>query len=89
MAVSKHGTITGGQVVTVVVDASYSGFEVVNRDLVGEIWVRTDGVDPVPRGDDSFVVLGTRRFPGEGSARGYEIRLTAEVDRSYSVEGAS
>lgn len=84
---SEHGTITAGQVTTVTVDANYTGVEVVNRDLTGEIWVRLDGQDPAPRTAGSFVVLGARKFPHGGLLGPAEVRLTSEVDRNFSVEG--
>lgn len=88
MAASAHGMIPAAQVITVTVDAgSWSGIEIVNRDLVGEIWVRLDGTDPVPRAPGSFVVLGARHFPGKSGYGPVQVRLTAEVDRNFSVEG--
>jgi hypothetical protein len=89
MASSAHGTLTAGVVTTVTVDTSAKGFEVVNRDQQGEIWVRTDGQDPVPRADGTFVVLGARRFGGRSRFGAVEVRLVAEVERQFSVEGAS
>lgn len=87
MASTAHGTITAGQVTTVTVEASAKGFEVVNRDQAGEIWIRYDKQDPAPRGAGSFVVLGARRFGGGSKWGAVEVRLTAEVDRNFSVEG--
>ena len=87
MASSVHGSLTAGVVKAVTVETSAKGFEVVNRDMVGEIWVRTDGVDPVARGDGCYVVLGTRRFAGRNTYGPVQVRLLAEVDRQFSVEG--
>lgn len=87
MASTAHGTLTAGQVTKVTIESSAKGFEVVNRDMTGEIWVRFDGQDPAPRGQGSFCVLGARRFGGRNFWGPIEVRLIAEADRQYSVEG--
>ena len=89
MAATAHGMLAAGVVASATVDDSYTGLEVINRDLTGEIWVRVDGIDPVPRGVNSYVVLGSRRFLGDGLANPSEVRMIAEEDRNYSVEGVS
>jgi hypothetical protein len=89
MAASEHGTLSAGVVTAVTIDTSAKGFEVVNRDQTGEIWVRVDGGEPEPRGAGSFVVLGARRFGGSNRAGPVTIKLIAEADRQFSVEGAA
>lgn len=89
VATTEHGSLTANVVKSVTVDADSSGFEVVNRDMTGEIWVRLDGQNPVPRAAGTYVVLGARRFPGGQKYGPVTCKLIAEVDRQFSVEGAA
>ncbi len=86
MATSVHGQLTAGQVATVQVDASLAGIEVVNRDQQGELWVRLDGVDPVPNAAGSFVVLGARAFTVRRGT--FTVKLISDEPLHYSVEAA-
>lgn len=86
MAATVHGTLTADEVTTVMVHPGSAGIEVINRDLTGVIWVRVDGVDPVPMGAGTFAVLGSRTFPLRRRGQAVAVKLVAEVDRAFSVE---
>lgn len=55
MARAKTVTLTANAVQTVTVD-SWEAVEVVNLSGAAEIWIRTDGIDPVVDADDCFVL---------------------------------
>lgn len=86
MAKSKHGTLAAGVVTTVTVDTDYGGIEVVNRDQAGEMFVRLDGTDPVVDADDTFVVLGSRKFENVNQPTA-TVKLISSTAVRYSVEG--
>lgn len=86
MATTAPGQLTAGQVTTVQVDASYSGVEIVNRDMTGEIWVTFDGTDPSPGAAGSYVVLGARSFPGRRGSVTVKLKSTAAL--KFTVEAA-
>ncbi len=87
MASSAHGTLVADEVTTVTIETDHRGFAVVNRSLEGEIWVRFDGEDPEEEGDDSYVCLGVRHFPGVKGAA-LEISLLSTAALKFSVEAA-
>jgi hypothetical protein len=61
---------------------------------VQPIWYRLDGVDPVPMGDDSFIVLDVLFLPNPADGEGYtpqregvEVRLICAEATRFTVEG--
>jgi hypothetical protein len=86
MARAAHGTLTPGQVAQVTISAGWAGIEIVNRSLHGTIWVRFDGQDPQPEGEDSFCVLGARSFLLRGN--GITVRLLSDEALKFSVEAS-
>ncbi len=91
MAKSKHGTLTANQVTAVTISDHGGYLEIVNRSGTGEIYVRFDGTDPVVLADDTFVVLGARRFDivnlGLIASSPVTARLISTAATKYSVEG--
>lgn len=63
MASTAHGTLTPDVVSYVTVNTGRHGVVVLNRSMVGAIWVRLDGQDPTPAQPGTYVVLGARDFP--------------------------
>lgn len=54
---AQSGVLVANTVTTVKFPQYFWNLEVVNRGTTQEIWVRTDGEDPVVAGDDCFPVL--------------------------------
>ncbi len=92
MARSKHGTLVANTVTSLDITQHGGHLEIVNRSGTGEIFVRFDGVDPVVLADDTFVVVGARRFPienlGISDVTTVNVRLISTAALKYSVEGA-
>lgn len=88
MASTAHGGLTANTVKRIDVDAGRIGIVVVNRMQSGVIWVRIDGVDPVPEGPGTFAVFGAREFNLTRSqlALPVNVRMLTDAERTYSVE---
>lgn len=83
MASSVHGSLAPNVVTAEVVVPGAGGLVVINRSMIGAIWVRLDGEDPEAGGDDSFVVMGARDFP---STR--RISVLSEIAPSWRESSA-
>lgn len=87
MAATAHGTLTANQITEVTVTSGGGGVVVVNRTPDGGVmWVRVDGEDPVPAGEDTYVVLGAREFPLRTRYRPVTVKMVSDSVRAYSVE---
>lgn len=88
---TSHGTLTAGTAKQVSVTPGTEGIVIVNRSDEGYIWVRFDGTNPEPFGDDSYIVIGSRQFPLDRrslqrAAAGLDVRLISQHALDYSVE---
>jgi hypothetical protein len=89
MARAVHGTLAPNVVATENIEIGRGGIVVVNRAQTGVIWVRIDGIDPVPEADDTYAVFGAREFPSQLWTRHLiviEVRLISDEALAYSVE---
>lgn len=93
MAKSKHGTLVANTVASVAITDHGGHLEIVNRSGTGEIWARFDGTNPVAEADDTFVIVGARRFPIVNLAitdvTTVTVKLISTAALKYSVEGAN
>lgn len=86
---TAHGTLVANQIKTEVLTPGRVGITIVNRDQIGVIWVRIDGQNPVPEGDDTYAVLGVRDFTIPRSF--YQnaevtVKMLSDGPRKYSIE---
>jgi hypothetical protein len=88
MAATAHGGLTANTVKSVLVECGRNGIVVVNRAQRGVIWVRIDGVDPVPETPGTYAVLGAREFDLTRSDTYYplDVRMVADTELTYTVE---
>jgi len=91
MAVSKSGTLVANEVEEITVDVDRFGdnnqIGILNRSQEGVIWVRTDGEDPEVEGDNSFPVMQYRIFSAKNGYSSFTVKMVADVDVDYTVEG--
>lgn len=88
MASTAHGVLTAGQTTSIDINAGREGIVIVNRAQQGVIWVRIDGEDPEPEGDDTYAVFGVREFPltRRQALNPITVKMLSEADRAYTVE---
>lgn len=86
MPSTTHGTLTPNVVATATVDPGWIGIVVVNRTGSGVIWVRIDGQDPAPMGENSYAVLGVRSFMLRRRNQPVTVRMIAGTALDYTVE---
>ena len=88
MARTAHGTLAANVVTSVTVDSGWGRIVVINRQQSGVIWVRLDGIDPVPEGPDTFAVFGAREFTHRPNTQRstFEVLMFSDNIREYSVE---
>lgn len=88
MASTAHGGLTANTVERIEVDSGRGGIVVVNRAQEGVIWVRIDGTDPEPEGEDSYAVFGAREFPltRRQQSSTIDVRMISDADRTFTVE---
>jgi hypothetical protein len=85
-----HRTLTAGIVDRISGFNGYCGaFQVWNRSALAnaDMYVRTDGIDPIPEGDGSYLVPpnGSRTF-GAVVPHLPDIRIVSALAVKYSVE---
>lgn len=88
MADTAHGTLTPGVIAAVTIEAGRGGIVAVNRTMTGTIWVRLDGIDPVPAAEDTYAVPGAREFPlaRRQQETTVDVRMISDDALDYSVE---
>lgn len=88
MADTAHGTLTPGAVTQSLIESGRGGIVVVNRTMTGAIWVRIDGIDPVPAAEDTYAVPGAREFPlaRRQQETAIDVRMISDEALDYSVE---
>lgn len=62
---AKSATLVVNTAMSVIFPQYFANITVVHRGTTGTIWIRTDGIEPVPLADDNYPVLPGMRstFP--------------------------
>lgn len=85
---AKSAILVVGVVDIIILSGTFSGVRITNRSNLGNIFARTDGVNPTVNGDDSYVILeGKEKIISVPELNNIEVRIISSVAAGYSVEG--
>ena len=84
---SLYRTVGAGAVDQIIPQSPGSTFSVHNRSGAVDLWVRVDGIDPVPEQDGSLLVAPNSSRDLNPPTAGFpDLRVTAVVAALYGME---